>query len=393
MRTRYWLCLAMAALCLAGCKGFWKAPSNGGGGGGGTTLSSGDFYVINTATNEVAGLYVKSGTVTALGSTYKLSASPIAITIAPNNKFLYVSTLGGIFVYTIDSSSGLLTLGNTGQPISQDPATAMQVDATNSWLVEGFSGTSTLFAIRVDPNTGVLQQNQEQPVTLSGSGMRQLAISPDNSNVLVAMGSGGTATIPFNAGNSNPFGSPGTLGVKGSGGAALSVAFDPIPSGGTAPRLFYIGETVAVGATGTDANTGGLRVFNYSTKQEITGSPFRISGLAPYSILPFSSGNYVYVVSRQTASGTTGVIAGFSISTTNNVVGLTALGSTFNAGTNPQMLAEDSTGQFVFAVNFGGNPDLLGYTINGTNAGYLDKVVSSQTGTDPVQASAIAAAH
>jgi len=99
------------------------------------------------------------------------------------------------------------------------------------------------------------------------------------------------------------------------------------------------------------------------------------------------------VVNRQTASGNTGVIAGFSIATTNNVLALTALGSTFNAGTNPQMLVEDNTKQFVFAVNFGGSPDLLGYTIDTTNAGYLDKVVSSQTGTDPVQASAIAAVH
>ena len=149
-----------------------------------------------------------------------------------------MSTLTGIFVYTIDSSSGLLTLGNSGQPISSDPASSMQVDSTNSWLVEGFSGSSNLFAIQVNPSTGILQSNQEQPVTLSGSGIRQVAISPDNTTVLVALGTGGTATIPFNAGNSNPFGSPGTLGVKGSGGSALSVAFDPFPSGGTAPRLF-----------------------------------------------------------------------------------------------------------------------------------------------------------
>ena len=58
MRTRYWVCLALAALCLTGCSGFWKAPSNGGGGGGngggGTTLSSGNIYVINAATNEAA---------------------------------------------------------------------------------------------------------------------------------------------------------------------------------------------------------------------------------------------------------------------------------------------------------------------------------------------------
>jgi hypothetical protein len=259
--------------------------------------------------------------------------------------------------------------------------------------VEGVSGTTNLFAVHVNPSSGVLQSNLEQTAVLPSSAIHQVAISPDNTYVLVAMGAGGTATLPFNAGNSNPFGSAGSIGVIGSAGAALSVAFDPIPSGGTAPRLFYIGETVAVQATTSDANTAGLRAFNYSTKQEITNSPFRISGLAPYSILPFTDGNYVYVVSRQTASGSTGVIAGFSISNTNNTPALTALGSTFNAGTNPQMLAEDSTKQFVFAVNFGGNPDLLGYTIDATNAGYLDQVTSNTTGTDPVQASAIAALH
>lgn len=391
MRTRDWVCLGAAALCLTGCSGFWNAPSNGGGGGGGgTTLSSGDIYVINAATSQLVGLYVNAGTMSALpGSPYTLAAAPQAITVAPNNAFLYVSTLGGIFVYTINASTGQLTIGNSGQPISSDPASSMQVDSTNSWLVEGVSGSANLFAIHINPSNGQLQSNQEQTAILPSSTVLQVAISPDNTNVLAAMGSGGTATIPFNAANANPFGNVGTIGTKGIGGAAQSVAFDPILSGGTAPRLFYIGETVAVSGT----NTGGLRVFDYSTKKEITNSPFAISGLAPYSILPFSDGNFVYVLSRQTASGSTGVIAGFSISDTNNTLALTALGSTFNAGTHPQSMVEDSTKQFVFAVNVDGNPDLLGYTIDGTKAGYLDKVTSNTTGTDPVQATAIAAVH
>ena len=352
-------------------------------------LSSGDFYVLNVATSEIVGLYVNAGTVTALGDPYSLSAAPIAITVAPNNAFLYVSTVAGIFVYSIDTSTGLLTLGNSGQPISSDPAGSMQVDSTNSWLVEGFSGTANLFAIHVNPSNGLLASNQEQAVALSSAAFQQVAISPDNTYVLAAIGTGGTATIPFAAGNANPFGAVGNIGVKNASGAALSVAFDPIPSGGTAPRLFYVGETVASPAP----NTGAVRAFDYSTKQEITGSPFAIGGLAPYSILPFTGGNYVYVVNRQTASGSTGVIAGFSISDTNSTIGLTALGSTFNAGTNPQALVEDSTKQFVFAVNFGGSPDLTGYTIDSTNAGYFDQVISSKTGTDPVQAGAVAALH
>jgi 6-phosphogluconolactonase (cycloisomerase 2 family) len=100
----------------------------------------------------------------------------------------------------------------------------------------------------------------------------------------------------------------------------------------------------------------------------------------------------VYVVNRQVSGSSTGVIAGFSIASASSSYSLTALGSTFSVGTNPVALAEDSTGTFVFAVDYGGSPDLKGYTFDSTNAGYLDSAVSAATGTDPVQASAIAAA-
>jgi 6-phosphogluconolactonase (cycloisomerase 2 family) len=393
MRSRVWAGLAIAALCLTGCSGFWDATSTGSGGGTGTTtLTSGDIYVLNIATNKVVGFYVNAGTLTALGSPYSLASAPIAITVAPNNAFLYVSTLNGIFVYTIDTSTGLLTLGNNGQPITADAATAMQVDPTNTWLLEGGAGTQAIYAIKINSTTGVLAVAGEQqvPANLPSNTVNQIAISPDGTFALVANGSAGTATIPFNAANNNPFGTVGRINpVNTSAGAALSVAFDPVITGTTAPRVFYIGETVATSGT----NTGGLRVFNFSTVKEASGSPLAIGGLAPYSILPLANGEFVYTVSRQTASGSTGVIAGFSIAETNGAATLTALGSSFTTGTNPQALVEDSSHQFVFAVDFAGNPDLLGYTFDSTTAGNLDKVISSQTGTDPVQAGAIAAIH
>jgi len=392
MKIRYWACLAIAALCLTGCSGFWDAPPSTGGGGS-TTLTSGDFYVLNVATSQMVGLYVNAGTLTALpGSPYTLSAAPIAITVAPNNSFLYVSTIGGIFVYTINASTGQLTLGNNGQAITQDAATAMQVDPSNSWLIEGGAGTQVINAIKINSSTGILAVSGESQITaaLPSTTVNDVAISPDGTFLLVANGSGGTATIPFNAANNNPFGSVGVINpVSTTAGASLSVAFDPIVTSATAPRLFYIGETAAT----SGSNTGGLRAFNFSTVKEITGSPYAIGGLAPYSILPFSSGDFVYVVSRQTSSGSTGVIAGFSVTSASSAFTLTALGSTFAAGTNPQAMVEDSTKQFVFAVDFGGNPDLAGYTINTTKAGYLDKVISNSTGTDPVQAGAIGALH
>lgn len=383
-----WARLALlAAPLLAGCKGFWDAPTSTG--SGSTTASSGDFYIVNLAADQIVGYYINAGVVTALpGSPYSTPAAPIAITVAPDNSFLYASTAAGIYVYSI-ATNGESTLANSGGPISNDPASSMQVDASDSWLVEVFSGSPNVYAIQLNPSTGAAAASTEQFAILPNSSVQQLAISTDNTYVFVAMGVGGTAAVPFNSSDTKPFGAVGNIPVKGTGGAALSVAVDPVVSGQTAPRFVYIGETVA----SSGSNTGGLRVFAFSTLKEITGSPFASQGLAPYSILPISSGDYVYVVNRQVSGSSTGVIAGFSITSTNSVDSLTALSTTFTVGTNPQAMVEDNTGTFVLAVDFGGNPDLKGYTFDTTTAGNLDAAISSATGTDPVEASTIAAWH
>jgi hypothetical protein len=235
----------------------------------------------------------------------------------------------------------------------------------------------------------LLVQTIQEPAPLPNSTIQQIAMSPDNTFVFVAMGAGGTATIPFNPNNANPFGRVSTIPVKSTGGGALSVAVDPITSTTTTPRLLYIGETAALSGT----NTGGLRVFNFSDFQEISGSPFATDGLAPVSILPFSTGDFVYVLNRQVSGNTTGIVKGFTISSANSALTLTPLSSTFSVGNLSRAMVEDNSGAFVFAVNFGGTPDLKGYTIDATTAGALDPVISAATGTDPVQAVAIAATH
>ncbi len=156
---------------------------------------------------------------------------------------------------------------------------------------------------------------------------------------------GGTAIVPFNTSNSSPFGTILTIPTISASGSAQSVAVDPLQSGQTTPRLFYVGETLATGVP----NTGGMRVFDFSTLatglKEVSGSPFATAGLAPVSILPISTGNYVYVVDRQVSAGSaggvsnTGVIAGFSISGSTGSYALAALGSNFTVGTNPVALA------------------------------------------------------
>jgi 6-phosphogluconolactonase (cycloisomerase 2 family) len=374
--------IAAAALVfacwLAGCGKFFQAPVSTS-----TTTpsgsSSGNFYVVDEATKQIAGYSIVSGTLTPVtGSPYTLTAAPISIAIAPNGGFLYVGTPQGIYLYTIGSTGGL-TLANSSTVISADYAATMQVDSTNKWLLEAGPNLAQLIAIPINSVTGATTSTIEQKIQLPAATVFQLALSPDNTHVFVALGSSGTEEVIFAAGNADPFSTAVNIPTVNSAGAAVSVAIDP------QNRMFYVGETAAT----TGSNSGGLRAFNYNTLVEATGSPYATSGLAPYAILPEAKGNYVYAANRNVSGSSSGNIAGFSFTSTGTVYSLTALGSTVSTGATPVSLAEDSQDAYLLVVDSGGSPDLEGYTMS---SGKLTSAITSTTGADPVQAGAIAAA-
>src|SRR5580698_1628221 len=125
-------CLA-SFLFLAGCKGFWDLPtSTTSNPTTPTTLSSGAFYVLDQTTKEVVGYSITSGVVGAIsGGTQTLSAAPFSIAVAPNGDFLYVGTVNGIYLFTIEAG-GALTPGNNGTAIASDIPSAMVI--SGSWL-------------------------------------------------------------------------------------------------------------------------------------------------------------------------------------------------------------------------------------------------------------------
>ncbi len=373
--------LLAAAPLLSGCKGFWDVPATT------TTTTTGTgggvFYVLNQKASQIAAYTIASGAVTAAsGSPYTLGSVPFAIAVAPTGNFVYVSTASGIYMYTV-GSGGVLTIGNGGSVISTDPAYTMTVDPSGSWLVEAVSGTGTLSAIPLVSTTGlVVTGSSEQTVALDALTVQQLAISPTGSTtpyVFVAMGVSGTAVVPFTAANTNPFGAATVIAVKNSAGGANTVGVDPTN------RLLYVGETVAVSGT----QTGGLRVFTIGdTLAEVSGSPYATGGTGPSAILP--TADYVYVANKSVSGTTTGNITGFAITATGAAYSLTAV-NTIASGISTVGLAEDSTSTYVLAVNAGGTPDLNAYTFDTTTAGKLDSSLTAATGTDPVQATAIAA--
>lgn len=372
---------------LAGCGDFWQAPSGSSGSGTTTTtLSSGYFYVINTTTSQIVAYDINSGSLNQIGA-YTLAAAPAAIAIAPNGSFLYVSTLAGIYLYSIGSGGGL-TIGNNGGVVSSDPAATIAVDTSGSWLVDAVPGTSgvTLNATPITSSGtftgGAVGAQSFSFATLTAS-VKQMAISSDDANVFVPLGTGGTIVVPFTSGNTNPLGSKATvIGVANSGGAALSVAVDP------SLRVFYIGETLFSGGT-----EGGLRVFNYSslggTLTQASGSPIASGGLAPDSILPISSGDYVYVANG-TGQSLDGNITGFSITSSNGAYTV-ATGSTVTSGVQPCRLAEDSNANFVLSTCAGGGPDFEAFFFDTTTAGQLDSTITLNNSTTNPQSVGIAA--
>jgi 6-phosphogluconolactonase len=374
--------ILMATPLLAGCKDFWKAPV--------TTTPSGSnggvFYVLNQKTNQVAAFSIVSGTVTAVtGSPYTLAAVPYAIAIAPGGGYLYVSTASGIYLYTI-GTGGALTIGNGGNIIASEGAYAMQVDASGTWLVEAVSGVGTLNAVPIVAASGLYNSSQtEQTVALPATTVQQLAVSPASSTnpnpyVFVALGSAGTAVVPFTAANKDPFGAVSRIATISTQGGANAVAVDPTN------RLLYVGETAALSGT----QSGGLSVFTIgSTITEISGSPFATGGTGPSAILP--TADNVYVANKAVGGSSTGNITGFSISATGTVFSLTLI-NTIASGAGTIGLAKENTSTYLLAVSAGGNPDLSTYTFDTTTAGKLVASSNYTTGTDPVQAVAIVAA-
>jgi len=377
MKIKYGFFLLAAATLLTGCAGFWNAPaSTTTTTTTTTTLSSGYFYVLDQATDQVISYYIDSGTLTLVNSA-AVPETPFAIAVAPNDAFLYVSTLNGIYLYTI--SSGVMTLGNASQAITSDPAVAMQVDSTDSWLVET-SGTGTLNAVPILSTTGLLNSSAAVcsnnsvvcTVPLTGATINQLAIAPNNKYVFVAASTNGTAAFAFTAGISNPFASRAYATVSpitATTGAALCVAVDP------SNRLLYVGEADAGTSSG-----GGLRVFTIGTTgglTEISGSPFDSGGSGPHAILPKSTNDYVYVANWNGTSS--GNITGFSITDSSGTYSLAKLSSKVGTGAEPSSLVEDSEHNFVLAANRLGSPYFDAYFFDTTTAGQLDTTITSST--------------
>jgi 6-phosphogluconolactonase len=336
--------------------------------------ASGNFYILGNT--SISGYSIQAGSVTALSnSSYSNLTGAIAMAIGPSGNLLYVVHDGGIFLYTINTSTGALS--QQGSAIFSDTeAAAIQVDPSGKWLLDA-SGTGSLSAIPITSTGTVDPSRSTQSLPLASGAVVQpggIAISPTGTVlVAVALGSAGTQVFPFNASSNTPISNPYSPITKpyGSAGSAVSVAIDP------QSRLLYIGETVAF--PNSTSNSGALRVFTIGsgllTEFGYT-TPYAPDGTGPHAILPTSTGGYVYVASWQ--SGSAGAITGYSVTTS----ALTPLANTSATGNQPTGLVQDSSKSFVLAVSNSGT-SLSAYTMDSAT-GQLSSPLTNSSVSNPI---------
>jgi 6-phosphogluconolactonase len=359
---------------LAGCGGGFFPPLTNGSGGGGSTTTGNFVYVANVATQTVAGFTVQTsttgaGSLTAVsGSPYASPIVPTALAITPKNTYLYVAGIGGIYVYSINSTTGVLTLANSGGAVAimTFPATSIDISPDGQWLIALSQDNSSIQEYQINSTTGALAAQQPATYAISGATVlpKMVRFTPNGAYAIAALGTAGDVVFPFTT----------STGVFGTTYQTLA------PATNSSDNALAIDSTSGFLYIARSGASGGLAVYTIGTNgalRSVTGSPFA-AGNGPFSVVLDSTGKYAYAGNRTDSN-----ISGYSIGTGGVLTALA--GSPYATGTGVNSLARDSSGKYILAAAGGGSPDLTMYSFDATAAGALVSAATTATGTASTQ--------
>ena len=377
---------------LAGCHNFFvcqgkaSCPSTGGG-----TGSTTDFaYVSNSASGStyVAQYDLSSGALTTIASPFNLGFQPVALSISPDNKFLYAATLpgannAGIYLYNI-ASSGALSTASNGAALINDAISSMAISPDGGFLFVLNSDGTSMNEYQVNTSTGSLQLAEQISVPISTCSLAvgnnlpatqtcTVTVAPSGQFVVVALGTAGDAIFPYS-----------------SSSGITSTNFTTIPSGSTQAspsgdfsivlddnNFAYIARTVAL----ADYSISSARVAS-----PVSTEPYA-SGAVPRSVVLNKTQNFVY-----TANEGASTISVYGISSTGV---LSANGSPFAGPTNVSAIGVDNSGKYMLAAGYNSTNgvQLLSISSTGNNIGTLTLVTSAATGTSTAYPVVLAMSH
>jgi 6-phosphogluconolactonase len=379
------LVLASVVL-LTGCHNFFvceKASCPSSGGGGSTTT---DYAYISNATagsTDISAYDIGNGSLAAIsGSPFNIGFQPAAMSVSPNDAFLYVATFPGatnpgIYVFNINSSGGLSS-GNGGDVLITAAISSMTISSDGNYLFIINQLGTILSEYQTNTSTGALAlvssfQLPGASCTVAGSPVTQtctVAVAPSGEFVAASLGTAGTAVFPY-----------------ASGSGITSSSYTLIPSGTTS------GSPTGDFSVVLDNNnyayiarTSTLAVYSISSSGAATlQSTATFSGsAAPRDVVLSSSQGYVY-----TANPGGGDISGFSIGSSGALTSLS--GSPFTGPTSVSAVGVDKSGDYMVAAGYNGTSGVQLFTIG--TGGALTLTTSAGTGTSTAYPAILALSH
>ena len=235
------------------------------------------LYVIGMYGNQVGAYNLNStGALTPVaGEPFSTGATGnnahtlgICILTDAGGKFLYVQDIGSLYTFSIDSSSGALTLLQTISGPYQGYALAL--DPSGAYLYAVGAGTDAIFTYSINASTGLLTQARSSPMaepngayTISISPTGQSAYTIENNNYLVSYALSNGAFTPVGTAY------PGVFGMQ--------IGIDP--SGG----FVYVPQACSYCPTGIYNVVNEFSAGSTGTLTKLSGSPIA-AGVTPWGI-------------------------------------------------------------------------------------------------------------
>jgi 6-phosphogluconolactonase (cycloisomerase 2 family) len=245
----------------------------------GTTTGSGDYvYVSNSSSGSqyINAYQIGTGSLTAVtGSPFGLNEVPVAMSVSPNDNFLYVAgqSSAGLFVYPITGSTGALS--SSSQLLQNTEIDAMAISPDGYFLFtlgqNAASGVEVLTEYALNSSTGVITGTGGTSFTLpagvscavsslaaTATQVCSIAVSPNNEYVGASLGTAGTVIFQYTSSSTGGITSPNYALITPSSGGHYSLGFDD--SG-----YVYVATTSGLSSYNNFFGTNGpSNVTNYS---------------------------------------------------------------------------------------------------------------------------------
>lgn len=310
--------------------------------------SSGFFaYAANSQTNNVTafrvgtnGALLRGESTTATPNPASVGTAPRALAISQDSRFLYVANSGSdsVTVFSIGTAGVLTRIPPTSanpNPVAAGGSAPLALTTSSPgrflYVANGTSNTVTAFQIET---SGLLTQVPPagpgtNPISVSGTGLTALAMSPNGQFLYVTNGTSNTVT---------------TFQVATSGLLTLVPPTvsnpNPVSTGGATPNSITVASNgaylyIANGEGNVSAfavGSNGLLTLVPASGTTLNPTP---AGSSPTAVTISQDGRFLYVANRGGSVSAYTIVSGSGTLVPLNPL----LGNPFPAGTNPSAIA------------------------------------------------------